>query len=768
MPTASSPIRLRPFQHTVVRALASGRRGFMSIASIATGGGKTPIAAGLAEAWLAIDPTYTVLYLTPRTELVQQARKTFARFPGLAANPRGQRGSAEASAAGESGARVVFMTTQTWLRGREAGRLPASLTSCAGLLVIVDECHWAIRARTGQTILDCYLPDSHVVGLTATPVDEPSGRTVIVYEKGFAELVNAGLLARPRIVDIQTGHTWDPVVRLDRFSPESLRQLGTEPVRNEVIVNVLLRGRGAGVYRRVLIFACDVSHALELKRALDQRGIAVRVAYGTQRPKERASAIRDFAMGRASVLVNVELLTHGVDIPEIDAVFLARPTRSRVLYAQMVGRGARLAEGKSSFDVVVFNDTIRQLGREVFHPRGLLSGQRNRRRARPAGVAVRHSESTGEPAFELLGDMGDLTGIPLARHQTFGVEIEISCRGAVPSRSERAWLEPAHHLLEAVTRAATAPVHRIPLRYHGGQDLDSWHLEHDASAGWEVISPILFNAEGFAELNRVLLAVQDVVAERPQLHMNHRAGLHVTFGTEFRTESQLAGLVRRVQRLEPGLFTIVAPSRLYQFTPGADYDLTRRNSYCAPVRGLAGLPDDQLINKLLTDRYRTLNLCRAGTDACLLEVRMHQGTTDPLKVIPWIALWMAIFNRALHENRGLPSMVGPVFPGGNQVIGPAAANYEDLFRLLDLEAITLAPVLRAFLADRRRELRTAWQRAIPKRVSSWQGAGWYLPRVATDPSRGPTTQPPTWATSRNLGFPRSHEETDTHLAPVGL
>ena len=362
MPTASDPVQLRGYQQDAIAALASGRPGIMSVGSIATGGGKTVIAAGLAEPWLGAGADQHVLYLTPRVELVKQALATFGRFPAL----RGRVGSAVSS-------RVVVLTTQTWRQRLKSGGLPESLEPGSHLLVIVDECHWAVKAPTGQLVLDAYMPASHVVGLTATPVEEPSGRTEVVFEKSFADLVDDGFLARPRVVDIRTGHTWDPVVRRDRYAPESLRQLGAERVRNDVIVNELLRGRTQGSYGRALIFSCDIAHAVQLERMLAERGVAARAVHSRLSPRDRAATISDFAAGRTSVLVNVELLTHGIDIPEIDAVFLARPTRSEVLCAQMVGRGSRKTPGKTTFDVVVFNDNITRLGGAVFHPTGLLS-----------------------------------------------------------------------------------------------------------------------------------------------------------------------------------------------------------------------------------------------------------------------------------------------------------------------------------------------------------------------------------------------------------
>lgn len=103
---------------------------------------------------------------------------------------------------------------------------------------------------------------------------------------------------------------------------------------------------------------------------------------------------------------------------------------------------------------------------------------------------------------------------------------------------------------------------------------------------------------------------------------------------------------------------------------------------------------------------------------------MHQGTTEARRIIPWIGLWMHIFNRARYSWQGPPKF-GRVLPKGNAVISRPQVWREDIFRLLRCEGIVLGSAFETLLRDRRRELRASWERAVPQRVACWAAEGWY-------------------------------------------
>ena len=95
---------------------------------------------------------------------------------------------------------------------------------------------------------------------------------------------------------------------------------------------------------------------------LTAKGIACEAVLGETPRKERDNAINGFKTGRLRALVNNTVLTTGFNVPSIDCVALLRPTLSTGLYYQMVGRGARIAEGKRECVVLDFGGNVRRHG----------------------------------------------------------------------------------------------------------------------------------------------------------------------------------------------------------------------------------------------------------------------------------------------------------------------------------------------------------------------------------------------------------------------
>ena len=91
----------------------------------------------------------------------------------------------------------------------------------------------------------------------------------------------------------------------------------------------------------VLVFACSVEHAHAMASVLSQRGIKAKALDGSTPRGVRQATIHAFKRQQFQVLVNCDLLATGFDAPNVDCVAIARPVGSRVLYAQMVGRGLR-------------------------------------------------------------------------------------------------------------------------------------------------------------------------------------------------------------------------------------------------------------------------------------------------------------------------------------------------------------------------------------------------------------------------------------------
>src|SRR6185436_2453257 len=103
----------------------------------------------------------------------------------------------------------------------------------------------------------------------------------------------------------------------------------------------------------------DVQHAKDVCTEFTDAGIRAAAVWGEMPREERRQTLKKFSTGEISVLTNCNLLTEGFDEPTINCIIMARPTKSKLLYAQMVGRGTRLHPDKKDLMVVDVTDNSR-------------------------------------------------------------------------------------------------------------------------------------------------------------------------------------------------------------------------------------------------------------------------------------------------------------------------------------------------------------------------------------------------------------------------
>ena len=265
------------------------------------------------------------------------------------------------------------------------------------------------------------------------------------------------------------------------------------------------------------------------------------------------------------------------------------------------------------------------------------------------------------------------------------------------------------------------------MAYHENEDLTKWVVEYDGSAGWEVVSPILSNEQGLMELHGVCNRLTRLLDSHPFLRVNFRTGLHLTIASRLKTQDRFQAFLNRVQRIEPGLYSMVSPSRLYRFN-GRKYLLRMRNGYCRPLRTVSPRRkiDDFIARN--ENRYYSVNLTRLDENIEKIEIRLHNGTTDFCKIVTFLSLWMQILNRSRNatELRG----VRDVYPPVKRWFASDNVDDEDLLKLLEAEGISTCPNLQALIRKRRSDLRESWMKVHPQRVEMWAKAGWYPGSVA--------------------------------------
>ena len=251
-------------------------------------------------------------------------------------------------------------------------------------LVIFDEAHQAV-ATTYQDTVDAIVTrnvKTPLLGLSATPGrtwadPEDDAAVADMFRKNkvtidcdssnpIRQLTEEGYLAAVcfSLLNVEPGLQISPkdvaeITTCLDIPPSLADRLGQDGKRNLRIVQRLLDL--ADRHQRILVFAASVDHALLLASICKGVGLLSDAVTGTTEPGEREHIIRRFrrAGGAARVLVNFGVLTTGFDAPAASAVLIARPTKSLVLYSQMLGRVIRgpRAGGTETCEVVTVVDT---------------------------------------------------------------------------------------------------------------------------------------------------------------------------------------------------------------------------------------------------------------------------------------------------------------------------------------------------------------------------------------------------------------------------
>ena len=303
-----------------------------------TGGGKTVIAAHLLREWLA--PGRKAVWITHRKELVNQTRGMLSDA-GISAY-HGDGWSTGTPAPMINYGVIILMAPTVGRRIRKAGVWKRYSRSD---LMIIDEAHHA--AATGWERAIRLFPGK-AIGMTATPwrLSEKEGFDHIFREltggPQVADLQREDFLCRGRVFipapdqRIQGGeigsigdYTEGGIERANQLHPDIMT------------AGVLKFWQQHASDRQTIIYAVSVGHAYNLKAVFEDAGIPAGIILGATASEERADAIREFANGSLSVLVNVAVATEGFDLPDASCVVIARPTQSLALYLQMVGRGLR-------------------------------------------------------------------------------------------------------------------------------------------------------------------------------------------------------------------------------------------------------------------------------------------------------------------------------------------------------------------------------------------------------------------------------------------
>lgn len=314
---------------------AEGRHAAMVI--LATGLGKTWLAAFDAQSF------ERVLFVAHREEILEQALRTFRRI-----RPAARLGFVK-GAQRDLEAEVIFASVQTLAQPELLRSIPPDRFD----YIVVDEFHHA-AAASYRRVLEHFDP-VFLLGLTATP-DRTDGASV-------ASLCGDNEVFRCSLLDGIQRRLLCPFTYLglpDDVDYEAVgwrgRSLDALSVHLETVERAeraldALRTHGG---RRTLGFCCSQSHADFMARQARGRGLRAASVHTGPGAAPRAEAIEQLAAGALDVIFSVDVFNEGVDIPSVDTILMLRPTESRVVWLQQLGRGLRLHADKTRLTVIDF------------------------------------------------------------------------------------------------------------------------------------------------------------------------------------------------------------------------------------------------------------------------------------------------------------------------------------------------------------------------------------------------------------------------------
>lgn len=357
---------LRPYQEQAIKAIeerwAQGDRSTLLVQ--ATGTGKTIVMAGITED--AVRLGGRVLILAHRGELLDQAADKLRSSTGLRCSIE----KAEDTSVGTF-ERVTVGSVQTLCRDKRLRALgPDRFTH-----ILIDECHHAVSSSY-QTVLD-YFNGAKVLGVTAT-ADRGDRQNLgqvfdsLAFEYNMPEAIKDGYLCpiKAQTVPLKLDIS-NVAVRSGDWAAD---ELGT--ALDPYLPQIAQEMKNAGLEeRKTVVFLPLIKTSQKFCRLLNECGF--RAAEVNGQSEDRSQILKDFDAGKYDVLCNSLLLTEGWDCPSVDCIVNLRPTKSRALYAQIVGRGTRLSPDTGKTDLLLLDFLWMTDRLELVRPASLVTSSRD-------------------------------------------------------------------------------------------------------------------------------------------------------------------------------------------------------------------------------------------------------------------------------------------------------------------------------------------------------------------------------------------------------
>lgn len=384
-------MNLRPYQQDALDAIVNHLRFLKeehAICQLPTGAGKSHVIAELTHRLEG-----RVLVLAHRKELLEQNASKFSEPVSIFSAGLNSRDLSN---------RIVVAGIQS-IYNKELPDFD---------YIIIDECHLVTNNPDDGSMywqLINSQTKARIIGFTATPYRTEDGPLIwgrVCFDYSVSSLVKQGFLCpltnkiaktQAQISGVQT--------RLGDYIQSQLEEVMLEPE----LFQASIQNIKANHKNKTLVFCSGVKHAELLAEGLNENDIFSHAVTGDT--KNRDEIIEWFKNGSLECITNCNVLTTGFDAPNIDTLVMLRPTKSRCLHDQMLGRGTRLHEGKNSCLVIDMAGNLAEHGalgepRWKYERGKKIENKKNGLKPCPScetAVAVYHKECP-ECGFEWMPD----------------------------------------------------------------------------------------------------------------------------------------------------------------------------------------------------------------------------------------------------------------------------------------------------------------------------------------------------------------------------
>jgi len=357
----------RPYQREAIDALNDALRTRQDNPCVVlpTGAGKSLVMAITLQEWLATCPGLRCMVLAHRKELVEQ---NAAELHGIA--PTLSIGVYAASLKRRETLKSVTFASIDSVAKR-ADDFPAQD------VLLIDEAHRIPVRGEGKyrKFIDAMRernPHLRVVGLTATPYRMGTGAIChadhilnhVCYDANVGDLIREGYLSPLRTVEGE--HTKLDLQGVKKTAGEfNLKDLAKRVDRGDVVseaVNHMVRAVRDTGRKSVIVFCIDIEHCKHVQQELIKYGIDAPYIIGATPIKERERLVDEFKDGRFQFMLSVDCFFEGFNAKRVDCVAMLRPTQSKGLLVQAVGRGLRLHPDKDYCLILDYGDNINRHG----------------------------------------------------------------------------------------------------------------------------------------------------------------------------------------------------------------------------------------------------------------------------------------------------------------------------------------------------------------------------------------------------------------------